>query len=189
MKRPAPPKRKSGTFCHAETTLFSFNLLPYSLETDERPEGYARIMMCACGKVDFISSFKPQAHGADVAFQTCARIEHGAHVVRTQVIDRTYESSLQCYERANCTVTSDELWAKETVQHFEIAVLESDGAAARVREPFRENLVEVVTHLTFQHQVRERFYPHTCSQSCHVALGLRDAEVIGVSAQLKTILR
>src|SRR3981189_755561 len=81
-----------------------------------------------------------------------------------------------------------DLRPKETVQYLDIAVLKCDGPAARVREPLGERLAEVVIHLTFQHDVRQRFYAYACSQACHVALGLRDAEVISVGAQLKVIL-
>src|SRR6267143_2411947 len=79
-------------FFHAGTTLFRFNVPPDLLETDERAESYTRIMMCASGKVDFIPRFKPQANRPNMAFQTRARIERSAHVVRAQVIYRPDES-------------------------------------------------------------------------------------------------
>src|SRR5882762_3416304 len=190
-------------FFHAETTLFRFNLPPYLLETDERAESYTRIMMCASGKVDFIPRFKPQTKRPDVAFQTRARIQRSAHVVRAQVVYRADEprkagrpgiqpeidkTSLDCQERTNRTAACRKLRPKETVQYLDIAVLKRNGPAARVREPLGERLVEVVTHLTFQHDVRQRLYAYACPQACHVALGLRDAEVISVSAHLKAIL-
>src|ERR1700682_207411 len=139
-----------------------------------------------------------------MSFQTRARINRPAYIVRSQIIDRTREackaggpwvepeideSPLQRHERTNRPMAGHDLWTNEPMQNFEIAVPEGDGSAARIREALGESLLEVVAHLSFEHHMREHLDGGAPSQSRHVGFCLREAEVISISANLKMILR
>src|SRR5438128_3399398 len=105
-------------------------------------------------------------------FQSSARIKRSAHVIRAQIVYGAYKSretgvpgiqpeinksSLHCQERANRTVASHNLGAKEPMQDSEIAGHKREAAGiARVRKTFGKSLFEIIIHLTFQHDVRER---------------------------------
>src|SRR6266852_6221163 len=80
-----------------------------------------------------------------------------------------------------------ELRTYKPVQNFQIAGLQAHGRATR--ESLREGLLEVIAHLTFQHDVREKFDGGAPSESRHIRVRLGDAEIIAVSANLKVILR
>src|SRR5436853_6149572 len=117
-------------------------------------------------------------------FQSSARIKRSAHVIRAQIVYGAYKSreagvpgiqpeinksSLHCQERANRTVASHNLGAKESMQDSEIARNKCDTAGiARVRKPLGKSLFEVIIHLAFKHDVRKRLVTHSCSQPRHV---------------------
>jgi hypothetical protein len=75
------------------------------------------------------------------------------------------------------------------MEDFQIAIYKRDGPAARIRKALGESLLEVITHLTFEHDMGENFDADTPSKPSQIRVGLRDSEIIAVSANLKVILR
>ncbi len=99
-------------------------------------------------EIDLIAGLKTQTNRPEMSFQTRSRINRPAYIIRSQIIDRTHEackagrpwieleideSPLQRHERTNRTMARNDFGAKESMQHFEIAVLEADDSAGRIR--------------------------------------------------------
>jgi hypothetical protein len=84
---------------------------------------------------------------------------------------------------------SGDFEAPESMEDFQIAVYKCEGPATRIRKALGESLLEVITHLTFEHDMGENFDAHTPSKPSQICIGLRDSEIIAVSANLKVILR
>jgi hypothetical protein len=180
-------------------TLF----LSLLLEVDEGAEGDAEIVVRSAGKIHFVADVQAKADRAEMAFKAAAGIECGAHILRTQILDRAgkgresgrpgieaevSETALQRNEGPNRTVASNDFWPKQAMQDAEIATLESNCACAGIRETLSEGLREIVAHLPFHHDVRKSLERCAAAETRFVGLRLRDAEIIDVSADLKLIL-
>src|SRR5260370_28236546 len=80
---------KSGAF-HPDKAIQPSSAVPpaTNLETNERSESYARIVMRATGEVDFIAGFKAQTNRAKMPFHACARRNRPTDVLCPQVLHR-----------------------------------------------------------------------------------------------------
>src|SRR5229473_1302632 len=107
---------------------------------------------------------------------------------RPRIQPEINKAALERDKWPNRPVTGYDFWPKQPVKHFEAAVCHRD-CATRAHAVVGESLVEIVTHLSFQHDVRERFVAHASSNSCHIRVRLREAEIVSEGANLKMILR
>src|SRR5260370_12562093 len=176
----APPfqERKSGASSRNREISIQLWFGGSILESNKRSEGYTQIVMRGSGEIDLIAGFQTQTNRPKMPFETRARINPPAYIVRPQIIDRTREarnasrpwiepeidkSPLQRHERPYCSVARHEFGAKEPMQNFDIAVLEGNGSAVWIREALGESLLEVVAPLCFQHNMWKHFDARTCS--------------------------
>src|SRR5216684_904476 len=163
-----------------------------SSEPEERSEGHTHIMVCGSGEINFVSRLQAQTNRSKMTIHTRRRVKRATDVVRAQVVHgvrKRSESSrpwiqpeinkaaLERDKWPNCPVTGYDFWPKQPVKHFETAVCHRDRTA-RANAVVGECLVEIVTHFSFKHDVRERFVAHTSSNSRHIRIRLREAEVI-----------
>ena len=109
-----------------------------------------------------------------MSFRSQGGIQNRAHIVRPKILNRTCEpaecrwlgvqleideASLQREEGANCVMAANELYTRQPVEDFKIAVRDRHCAAG-AHTTFRESLIEVVAHFSFKHHVREHFVAH-----------------------------
>ena len=59
-------------------------------ETDVGAEGDAQIVVCAAGEINFIADVEAKTDGAEMAFETAARIENSSEVICAEILDGTY---------------------------------------------------------------------------------------------------
>src|SRR5882724_13293026 len=160
-------------------------------------------MVCTSGEINFVAGLQSQTNRSKMPFHARARVNRATDVVRPQVVHGVRKRSersrpriqpeinkaaLEREEWPNRSVTTYDFWPKQPVKYFETAVCHRD-CAARAQAVIRETLVEIVTHLSFKHDVREHLVTHTSPKSCHIRVRLREAEIVTVAAHLKMVLR
>src|SRR5260370_7125762 len=147
----APPfqERKSGASSRNREISIQLWFGGSILESNKRSEGSTQSVIGGSGEIERIAGLQTQTNRSKMPFQTRARINLPAYIVRPQIIDRTREackaggpwiepeidkSPLQRHERPDCSVARHEFGAKEPIQNFDIAVLEGNGSAVWILE-------------------------------------------------------
>src|SRR5260370_4573830 len=167
------------------STLFFAKTLDVPLkssEPEERSEGHPHIMVCGSGEINFVSGLQAQTNRSKMPFHTRTRVNRATDVVRAQVVHgvrKRSESSrprihpeinkaaVEPDEWPNRPVTGYDFWPKQPVKHFQTAVCHRDRTA-RAHAVVGESLVEIVTHLSFKHDVSERFLAPPSSNPFHI---------------------
>src|SRR5260370_16101622 len=142
--------------------------------------------MRATGEVDFIDGCKAETNRAKMPFHACARVSRPTDVVCAQVVHRVRKRSESSWPRIkpeiNKAALEREEWPerpvaaydfcpKQPMNHFEIAVCHRDRAAC-CQAVVGESLVEIVTHFSFMHDMRERLVAPACTETSHIRVCL-----------------
>src|SRR5579859_1764579 len=147
--------------------MSELKLRPSKLETDIRAKGDAQIVMSAAGEIDLVADVETQAYGAEVSFKTTTGIKDTGEVAGAEILDGTdsvadggrtgveeevVEPAFDCEKGMEAVMAEFEFWPEEAVEHAQIGIRESNRRwnGGVVGEAFGKNLVEVVTHFSFQ---------------------------------------
>jgi hypothetical protein len=174
-------------------------------ETDVGAEGDAQIVVCAAGEINFIADVEPKTDGAEMAFETAARVEDSGEVICAEILDGTYrvadrggatiekevvETALYREEGMKLVMAELELGADETVENADIGARDCDGRrnGGVVRKTFGEDAVKVVAHFGFEHDGFVDMEAETRADAGKIGFGLRKAKIIGINAGLHVIV-
>src|SRR5262249_38240943 len=100
------------------------------------------------------------------------------------------EAALHREEGMETVVAEFEFWPEESMENAQVGAIYSNGwrNGGIISEAFCENLIEVITHLGFQHYRFVDLKTKTGANTGEIGFGLGEAKIVGVNAGLNVIV-
>jgi hypothetical protein len=182
------------------------NYYCYGLETDDRSDGDAQIVVRAVVEIDLIADVEPQSDYSPMRFDAAPRIHRGVPVRpakggnrtgecvkrrRSRVKAEVHEAALNRQEQTDRSVTRLNRRPKQAIQSAKPRPLRSKAATctSRTCETLCEYLIKVVAHFCFESEVTIRINGDSSAEACKACVtGFSQPQVIHKSSHLAVVL-